>query len=59
MNVDYVEVSPALRGKKMGERLVDAAVMWARENKRLIVPRCSYARAVMARTDAYQDVMKK
>ena len=57
MNVDYVEISPALRGKRMGEQLIAAAVAWARKNKRQIVPHCSYAAAVMARPVAYQDVL--
>ncbi len=59
MIVDFVEVDPALRGKAMGERLVGAAVEWARANGRQIVPHCSYARAVIARTVAYHDVLKK
>jgi len=58
MTVDYVEVSPALRGKGMGEQLVDAAVAWARKTKRQVVPHCSYARAVMSRKPAYQDVLQ-
>jgi predicted GNAT family acetyltransferase len=58
MTIDYVEVSPALQGKGMGERLVGAAVAWARETRRQVVPHCSYARAVMRRKKAYQDVLK-
>ena len=58
MTVDYVEVSPALRGKGMGEHLVSAAAAWARKTKRKVVPLCSYARAVMRRSKAYQDVLK-
>lgn len=57
MIVEYVEVNPSLRGKGLGERLVAAAVDWARANRRQIVPLCSYARAVFARTPAYKDVL--
>jgi len=49
MSIHYVEVDPALRGKKMGEQLVDAAVAWARENDFEVVPICGYARAVLSR----------
>jgi predicted GNAT family acetyltransferase len=58
MVVEYVEVDPSLRGRGMGERLVAAAVEWARANGRRIVPLCSYARAVIARTAEYQDVLR-
>lgn len=57
MVVEHVEVDPSLRGKGLGERLVGAAVEWARANRRQIVPMCSYARAVIARTAEYQDVL--
>jgi predicted GNAT family acetyltransferase len=49
MNIDYVEVDPALRGQGVGKQLVDAAVEWAEANGRRVVPLCSYARAVLAR----------
>jgi predicted GNAT family acetyltransferase len=57
--IHYVEIDPALRGRGLGERLVGAAVEWARAESRRVVPRCSYARAVIARTPAYQDVEKR
>lgn len=57
MTIDYVQVDPSLRGKGMGEKLVRAAVDWARENKRMITPLCSYARAVMKRTEEFHDVL--
>ena len=57
MIVEYVEIDPSLRGKGLGERLVAAAVDWARANGRQIVPLCSYARAVFARTPSYADVL--
>lgn len=47
MTIDYVEVDPSLRGSGMGNRLVDAAVAWARESNLEVQARCSFARAVL------------
>jgi uncharacterized protein len=58
VRIDYVEVDRALRGKRMGNRLVDAAVEWARSNKHQVIARCSFARAVLNRTPKYSDVLK-
>ena len=58
MRIEYVEVSPELRGTGLGKRLVEAAVAWARESQRKIVPVCSYARIVIDRDEALQDVLK-
>jgi predicted GNAT family acetyltransferase len=46
--IDYVEVDRALRGRRMGNRLVDAAVAWARTEKRNVTATCSFARAVLS-----------
>jgi predicted GNAT family acetyltransferase len=48
LTIDYVEVDRSLRGSGMGNRLVDAAVAWARENDLTVKARCSFARAVLA-----------
>lgn len=57
--LDYVEVSPELNGKGFGAKLVGEAVSWARAHKRQVEPHCSFARAVMARTKEFQDVLKR
>jgi predicted GNAT family acetyltransferase len=59
MVVDYVQVDPSLRGQGMGEKLVRAAVDWARANGRKITPICSYARAVIKRTTEFHDVWQR
>lgn len=49
MHIEYVEVSPELRGSGLGHQLVETAVAFARETKLRVVPICSYARAVIQR----------
>ena len=48
--IDYVEVDRSLRGTGMGNRLVDAAVAWAREKDLTVEARCSFARSVLNAT---------
>ena len=47
--IDYVEVSPELRGRGFGWQLVEKAVAFAKEADLNVVPICSYARAAMQR----------
>ena len=49
MRIEYVEVSPALRGTGLGRQLVEKAVDFAKDAKLRVVPICSYARAVITR----------
>ena len=57
MRIDYVEVSPELRGRGFGKTLVDTAVAWARETQLKIRPICSYARTVMNRDLSMADML--
>jgi predicted GNAT family acetyltransferase len=52
MRIEYVEVSPDLRGTGLGKQLVQKAVAFATENSLRVVPICSYARAVIQRDPA-------
>lgn len=52
MRIEYVEVSPELRGTGLGRQLVEKAVAFAREASLKVVPICSYARAVIQRDPA-------
>jgi uncharacterized protein len=49
MHIEYVEVSPELRGSGLGRQLVEKAVAFATDAKLRVVPFCSYARAVIVR----------
>jgi len=49
LHIEYVEVSPELRGTGLGRQLVEKAVAFATEAKLRVVPVCSYARAVIRR----------
>ena len=52
MRIEYVEVSPELRGTGLGKQLVEKAVAFAKETKLKVIPICSYARAVIQRDPA-------
>lgn len=55
--VNHTEVDDSLRGSGAAKQLVEAVVTWARAENVKLVPRCSYVRAVLARTPAWQDVL--
>jgi predicted GNAT family acetyltransferase len=57
MNIYHTEVSEQLHGKRMGEKLVEAGVNYARENHLKILPTCVFARSVFDRVKEYKDVL--
>ena len=58
MRIEYVEVSPALRGTGLGRQLVEKAVDFAKDAKLRVVPICSYARAVITRDPAMSATLR-
>lgn len=58
MRIEYVEVSPELRGTGLGRQLVAKAVDFAKDAKLRVVPICGYARAVITRDPAMATAMR-
>ncbi len=57
MVIDHTLVSDVLRGKGVGNLLIDAAVSYSRDNSIKIVPLCPFAKSVFDKTNAYNDVL--
>ena len=55
--IDHTEVGDLLRGKRVGYKLVEASVDFARKNGVKILPLCPFAKAVFDRTSSYKDVL--
>ena len=58
MRIEYVEVSPELRGTGLGRQLVAKAIDFAKDAKLRVVPICGYARAVITRDPAMAVTMR-
>lgn len=57
MVINHTQVFDGYEGQGIARQMVMAAVDFARKNNRTIVPVCSYAKAVLTRTDEYHDVL--
>src|SRR5207248_9732327 len=55
--LDHTEVGESLRGKGVARKLVEAAVLWAREQKIKLVPVCPFAKAVFDKEPGFRDVL--
>lgn len=58
MAIDHTEVSEKLRGQKIGRKLVESAVDYARKTDLKIISHCPYARSVIERSDSLRDLLK-
>lgn len=54
--IEHTLVEEAFGGKGLGKKLVDAAVEFARENGKKIIPLCPFAKKVMEK-EGYEDVV--
>ncbi|MDQ0213960.1 putative GNAT family acetyltransferase [Oikeobacillus pervagus] len=59
IDVNHTFVSDKLRGQGIAGQLLDRVVQYAREEKKMIVPTCSYAAVKMERKKDYHDVLAK
>ncbi len=57
--IDHTEIPAVLRGRKVGERLVQQAVEDARRDGVAIVPLCPFAKAQIDRHPEWQDVLHR
>jgi predicted GNAT family acetyltransferase len=57
--IDHTEVSDELRGKSVGKMLVEQAISFARENELKVIPLCPFAKSVIERDPALQDVLRE
>lgn len=57
MSIDHTVVKPIAEGQGIGRKLVNAAVQFARDKKYKIIPVCTYAASVFAKTPEYADVL--
>tara|TARA_A100001391_G_scaffold64005_2_gene40028 strand:+ start:13901 stop:15199 length:1299 start_codon:yes stop_codon:yes gene_type:complete len=57
--IDHTEVPAALRGRKVGERLVRQAIEDARRDGVAIMPLCPFAKAQIGRHPEWQDVLHR
>jgi uncharacterized protein len=57
MVMNHTEVPPELGGRGIAAALVQAALDWARAQKLLVVPQCSYVATYMKRHPQTLDLM--
>lgn len=55
--IDHTEVDPSYKGQNVGKQMVMAAVAYARENHKHILPLCPFAKSVFDRNPEIRDVL--
>ena len=58
MVINHTRTFAGFEGQGIARQMVMAAVEFARSNNRKITPVCSYAAAVLTRTDEYKDILR-
>lgn len=57
MVIEHTEVDKSLRGKRVGNDLITAAVHLARTHHRKIIPRCPFAKFMFEKHGEWNDVL--
>jgi hypothetical protein len=57
--IDHTQMDESSRGTGAGQKLVHAAVEWARAENARLLPLCPFARSVFDKTPEYSDVLAK
>lgn len=55
--IDHTEVNPEYNGKGFGKKMVEKAVLFAREKNLKILPLCPFAKKVLDKIPEYSDVL--
>ena len=57
MIIEHTEVGPELAGQGAGKKMLYKAIDYARTHQLKIIPTCSYAASVFAKTPEIQDII--
>jgi predicted GNAT family acetyltransferase len=57
--LDHTEVAPELRGRKLGELLVQQAIEDARAERLTVIPLCPYAKRLIDKHPEWHDVLRR
>lgn len=55
--IDHTEVNPGNNGKGFGKKMVEKAVLFAREKSLKIIPLCPFAKSVFDKVPEFRDVL--
>jgi predicted GNAT family acetyltransferase len=55
--LDHTEVGTSLHGQGISRKLVEASVVWARQQEIKLVPVCPFARAIFENHPEFRDVL--
>lgn len=55
--IDHTEVNPENNGKGFGKKMVEKAVLFAREKNLKIIPLCPFAKSVFDKVTEFRDVL--